>query len=140
MKRKLLIPIAASAAILLLAVACKKNNPTTPVNPCPEDTPCSFCFGENLELGTDNLIISTTYAQQAPFMLYSQNVGLSPMLSETPTGFYGAQGGVSIAFNSANMLACVSNKITFVHGRMSNNTNPFPELVNVQFPGTPLIS
>jgi hypothetical protein len=140
MKRTLLIPIAASAVILLIAIACKKNNPTAPVNPCPEDTPCSFCFGENLELGTNGLIISTPYAQQVSFMLYSQNVGLSPMINETPTGFYGLQGGVSIAFNSENMLACVSNKITFVHGRVPNNTNPSPSLVNVQFPGTPLIS
>lgn len=140
MKRKLLIPIAASAAVLLLSIACKKQNPTTPVNPCVEDTPCSFCFGENLELGTDNLIIATPYAQQVPFMLYSQNVGLSPMINETHTGFYGFQGGVSIAFNSEDMLACVSNKITFVHGRFPNNTNPSPSLVNVQFPGTPLIS
>jgi hypothetical protein len=140
MKRNFSIPIAASAMILLLAIACKKNNPTTPANNCPEDTPCSFCFGENLELGTDNLIVSTPYAQQTSFMLYSQNVGLSPLLNETPTGFYGVQGGVSIAFNSENTLACLSNKITFAHARLANNTNPFPSLVNVQFPGTPLIS
>ncbi|AEA43790.1 hypothetical protein [Fluviicola taffensis] len=141
MKRKLLIPIAATSAIFLLAIACKKQNPTTPVNNnCVEDTPCSFCFGDMLELGTDNLIISTPYAQQVPFLINGQQVGPSPILNKTPTGFYGYQGGVSIAFNSANMLACVSNKITFVHGRIPNNSNPFPALVNVQFPGTPMIS
>jgi hypothetical protein len=93
-----------------------------------------------LELGTNNLIIATPYAQQVPFQLYNQQVGPSPIYHETPTGFYGYQGGVSIAFNSADMLACVSNKITFVHARFASNTNPFPALVNVQFPGTPLIS
>lgn len=140
MKRKLLIPIAATSAILLLAIACKKQNPTTPINGCPEDTPCSFCFGEALELGTDNLIIATPYAQQVSFLINGQLVGPSPIINETPSGFYGYEGGVSIAFNSASTLACVSNKITFVHGRIPNNSNPFPALVNVQFPGTPLIS
>ncbi len=140
MKRKLIIPIASSAAILLLAISCKKNNPTTPVNNCPEDTTCSFCIGETLELGTDNLIITTPYAQQVPFLIDGQQVGPNPIIGKTPTGFYGYEGGVSIAFNSENTLACVSNKITFVHGRIPNNTNPFPSLVNVQFPGTPLIS
>jgi len=140
MKRKLLTPIAASAAVLLLAIACKKNNPTTPVNKCAEDTPCSFCFGEALEVGSDSLIIATPYAHQVPFLIDGQLVGPSPILNTTPTGFYGAQGGVSVAFNSENTLACVSNKITFAHARFASNTNPFPSLVNVQFPGTPLIS
>ncbi len=141
MKRKLLTPIATSAAVILLAIACKKQNPTTPVNNnCEEDSPCSFCFGETLELGTDNLIIATPYAHQVPFLINGQQVGPSPIIGKTPTGFYGFQGGVSIAFNSASTLACVSNKITFVHARFASNTNPFPSLVNVQFPGTPLIS
>lgn len=140
MKRKLLIPIFTSAAVIFLAIACKKQNPTEPVNKCAEETPCSFCFGEALEMGTDNLIIATPYAQQVPFLINGQLVGPNPVLNKTPTGFYGYQGGVSIAFNSENTLACVSNKITFVHARIPNNTNPFPALVNVQFPGTPLIS
>ena len=142
MKTTLLKPLAATAAIILVAIACKKQNPTTPVNKCvEEDTPCSFCFGGMLELGTDHLIIATPYAQQVPFQLYAQQVGPSPMANETPSGFYGYQGGVSIAFNSAELpLACVSNKVTFVHARFASNTNPFPALVNVQFPGTPLIS
>ncbi len=141
MKTTLLTPLAASAMVLLLAIACKKQNPTTPINNCPtEDQPCSFCFGETLELDSNGLIVPTNYAQQVAFLINGQLVGPNPMIAKTPTGFYGYQGGVSIAFNSANMLACVSNKITFVHGRFPNNTNPSPSLVNVQFPGTPLIS
>lgn len=140
MKRKLLTPILAAVAMILVVIACKKQNPTTPVNKCEEDTPCSFCFGDMLELGTDNLIITTPYAQQVSFLINGQQVGPSPILNKTPNGFYGFQGGVSIAFNSENMLACVSNKITFVHARFANNTNPDPSLVNVQLPGTPLIS
>jgi hypothetical protein len=140
MKTTFLIPVVASAAIMLAAIACKKQNPTTPINKSTEDQPCSYCFGEMLELGPDSLIISTPYAQQTTFLKYGQTVGLSPISYETPTGFYGYQGGVSVAFNSANMLACVSNKVTFVHARVTSNTNPIPALVNVQFPGTPLIS
>ncbi|WP_343634721.1 hypothetical protein [Fluviicola sp.] len=141
MKTTLLKPLAASAAVILLAIACKKQNPATPINKnTTEETPCSFCFGDMLEVGTNNLIIATPYAQQVPFLIDGQMVGPSPIVHETPNGFYGYQGGVSIAFNSANMLACVSNKITFVHARFASNTNPHPSLVNVQFPGTPLIS
>ena len=140
MKRKLLTPIFASAAVLLLAIACKKQNPTTPINKEIEDSPCSFCFGDMLEWGTDSLIIATPYAEQVPFLINGQLVGPSFIASKTSNGFYGYQGGVSIAFNSANTLACLSNKITFVHARFASNTNPFPALVNVQFPGTPLIS
>lgn len=142
MKTTLLKPLAASAAIMLLAIACKKQNPTAPINKSTtEDTPCTFCFGDMLEVGTNNLIISTPYAQQVPFQLYSQQVGPSPILHETPNGFYGYQGGVSVAFNSAELpMACVSNKVTFAHARFASNTNPHPSLVNVQFPGTPLIS
>lgn len=140
MKTTLLKPFAAATAVILVAIACKKQNPTAPVNNCPtEDQHCSFCFGDMLELDS-NLIAPTTYAHQVPFLIDGQLVGPSSILHKTPSGFYGYQGGVSIAFNSANTLSCVSNKITFAHARFANNTNTFPSLVNVQFPGTPLIA
>lgn len=140
MKTRALIPVVAAAALIVTAIACKKQNPTTPVNNCPtEENPCSFCFGDMLELDS-NLIIATPYAQQVSFLIDGQLVGPSSIAAKTPNGFYGFQGGVSIAFNSANMLACVSNKITFVHARFATNTNPHPSLVNVQLPGTPLIA
>ena len=139
MKRKLLTSLAASAVLLLLAIGCKKENPTAPVNFCGVDTTCSFCFGDILETGADSLIISTNYAHQTTFLKNGQLVGLSPIANETPTGFYGWQGGVSIALNGANIpLACGLNKVTFVHARVPNGSSNV--LVNVQFPGTPLIS
>src|SRR6218665_238922 len=140
MKRTLLIPIVASAMATMLIVACKKKNTETPVNKS-QDTPCTFCFGETLEVGNDGLIVSTNYAQQTTFLKNGQQIGPSQIANKTPNGFYGYQGGVSIAFNSAELpLACVSNKVTFVHARVTSNTNGIPALVNVQFPGTPLIS
>lgn len=139
MKTKSLIPVVAAAALIVTAIACKKQNPTTPVNNCPTEEYCSFCFGEVLELDS-NLIAPTAYAHQVPFLIDGQLVGPSSIIGKTPTGFYGFQGGVSIAFNSASTLSCVSNKITFAHARFASNTNPFPSLVNVQFPGTPLIA
>jgi hypothetical protein len=47
---------------------------------------------------------------------------------------------MAIDFNMAALpLACVSNKITFVHARMVTNTNINPSIVNIKFPTTPLI-
>lgn len=140
MKTTLLKPIAVATAVIMVAMACKKQNPTTPINNCPtEEEYCSFCFGEMLELDSNGFIIPTNYAQQVAFQINGQPVGPNFMVAKTPTGFYGFQGG-AIAFNSANTLSCVSNKITFAHARFASNTNPHPSLVNVQFPGTPLIS
>lgn len=140
MKRKILIPVAASATAILLMVACKKKDPETPVNKSG-DTPCSFCFGDMLQLGSDNQIVATDYAQQTTFLKNGQDIGPSPISAKTPNGFYGYQGGVGIEFNSAQLpMSCTSNKITFVHARVTSSSNGIPALVNVRFPGTPLIS
>lgn len=139
MKRRLLAPLVASTAIALLILSCKKENPTKPVNKSTEDLPCSFCFGESLELN-DSLIASTNYLHQTTFWKNGQETGPNQVNRITPLGVYGYMGGVSLVFNSANTLSCTSNKVTFVHARVTSNTNNIPALVNVQFPGTPIIS
>ena len=79
MKTTLLKPIAAATAVILVAIACKKQNPTTPINSCPTEEYCSFCFGDMLELDSNNLIAPTTYAQQVSFLIDGQLVGQVPL-------------------------------------------------------------
>jgi len=133
------IAVLTIAALSVTLAACKKDDAETAVNKDLTEE-CSFCPGESMELNSDGMV-SETYAQQVPFYHYG-NVAITPqaVANKTLLGYYDYHEGMSIAFNMANLpLACTSNKITFVHARMVSNTNDDPELVNVQFPGTPLI-
>jgi hypothetical protein len=134
--------IAVIAFLLLTAlVSCKKENPTTPVNNDPEkELACSFCAGEVIEINPSTGLIDEAYAQQISFFNYG-NVETTPFATtRTLSGFYGINEGMTIDFNMAALpLACVSNKITFVHARMVTNTNINPSIVNIKFPTTPLI-
>jgi len=140
-KKLAVLTLSAAAVLTTVLVSCKKEDPVTPINKDVENTPpCSFCPGESMMLSVDNMI-SETYAIQAPFYHYNgTSVTPQGVAGKTPTGYYDWHGGFSIAFNFAELpLACVSNKITFAHARFASNTNDDPSLINVQFPGTPLI-
>jgi hypothetical protein len=134
---------ALSAAVVLLAGAialgCKKEEQETPVN-LPETPPgCSFCPGEALDLDS-NGIISAAYAEQVVFYNASEEgFGPEPLEGKTALGFFGVNNGTAIAFDFSDLLVCAPKRITFVHARNAVNTNPDPALINVQFPGTPLL-
>lgn len=136
------IAVLATAALMTLVVSCKKEKPAGPVNKDLPNVPeCSFCPGESITLNPSTGMVNESYAQQVSFFGYSneEHTPVAPQ-HKTNSGFYDYHGGMSIAFNLANLpLACTSNKITFVHARNTANTNLDPSLVNVQFPGTPLI-
>ena len=127
-------------AAAFLAASCKKENPVTPANKdLPNAAECSFCPSEVMEPDASGKI-SETYASQVSFFHYGNVEVDTNSVSRTPNGYYAYQEGMAIAFNLSQLpLACMSNKVTFVHARYATNTNDNPSLVNVEFPGTPRI-
>ncbi len=135
------ITVLTAALLITLIVSCKKETPAGPVNKdLPNAPECSFCPGESLTLDTTTGLVNESYAQQVSFFHFGNEEFVAQPQEKTPIGFYGYHEGMAIDFNTANLpLACTSNKITFVHARYASNTNDNPSLVNVKFPGTPLI-
>lgn len=122
----------------MLAVSCKKDNPVLPVNKNPDvPTECTFCTAEGF--GLDSVLVNEAYAQQVSFFHYGNDEKLPKPNFRTPNGYYGYHEGMAIDFDLSQLLACMSNKVTFVHARNTTNTNDYPTLVNVKFPTTPLI-
>lgn len=131
-------------AIALIAMSvlgsCKKEKPEVVNKICTSTPECSFCPGDEIELDANGMV-NETYAHQTSFF-HEDGQEVQPVapMFRTPSGFYDYHEGMAIAFNMAELpLACVSNKVTFAHARAANNTNDHPSLVNVKFPGTPLI-
>lgn len=134
--------VIASLVLASAMVSCKKEKPTDPVNKdLPNAPECSFCPGESLSLDPATMMVNESYAQQVSFFHFgNEEIAPAGVFGRTPSGFYDYHEGMSIDFNLAALpLACTSNKITFAHARNTTNTNDNPSLVNVKFPGTPLI-
>lgn len=130
-----IVLLAASTAIL----SCEKENPTEPVNYDDTTPPCSFCPTTMMELNSSGMV-EESFAEQVAFYHPDGMIVNPTMVNRTTNGYYGFSEGMAIRFNFAELpLACVSNKITFSHARFATNSNDNPSLVNVQFPGTPLV-
>ena len=137
MKKRYILSAAVLASAIILS--CEKEDPTGPINYDPTTPPCSFCPSGMMELNGSGFV-EEDFATQVAFHHYG-GITVDPMpVARTIDGYYGFSEGMAIEFNFANLpLACVSNKITFAHARFASNSNDNPSLVNVQFPGTPLI-
>jgi hypothetical protein len=134
--------IASTFLFGLLIVACKKQNPSQPIN-IGNCTTCTVCPENNVDtvLGTTGgYMDSTNYAVPTDFIGRNGGIASPSVLQKTPTGYYGGN-GCAIDFNVTNLnMSPAPDQVSFTHCRFINNTNGLDSnLINVKFANTPTI-